>query len=130
MVSDLRLGDSEYAGIEKCRNEFAGWRAYYLDPRTAMRRPVPPAEVEDIGAFGEKIAPFLYRLQQTSGKQFDAVERLLRTLVPSVENVTVDLDRQAGWRGLLLPHPLGGDAAYHGPLRDCRESVGGSGYGL
>lgn len=102
MVSDLRLGDSEYSGIEKCRNEFAGWRAYYLDPRIAMRRPVPPAEVQDIGAFGENIAPFLYRLQQTSGRHFEAVKRLLRTLVPSVENVTVDLDRQRGTLDVIV----------------------------
>jgi predicted ATPase len=96
IISDLRLGGPEYRGIEKCRNEFAGWRAYYLDPRTAMRRPVPPAEVQDIGAFGENIAPFLYRLQQTSERHFAAVKRLLRTLVPSVEGISVDLDRQRG----------------------------------
>jgi predicted ATPase len=102
MVSDLRLGDSEYSGIEKCRNEFAGWRAYYLDPRIAMRRPVPPAEVQDIGAFGENIAPFLYRLQQTSGKRFEAVKRLLCTLVPRVESVAVDLDRQRGTLDVIV----------------------------
>jgi hypothetical protein len=96
MISDLRLGGPEYRGIEKCRNEFAGWRAYYLDPRIAMRRPVPPAEVQDIGAFGENIAPFLYRLQQTSERDFAAVKRLLRTLVPRVESISVDLDRQRG----------------------------------
>ncbi len=96
MISDLRLGGTEYRGIEKCRNEFAGWRAYYLDPRVAMRRPVPPAEVQDIGAFGENIAPFLYRLQQTHSREFAAVKRLLRTLVPSVEGIGVDLDLQRG----------------------------------
>jgi len=96
IISDPRLGGLEYRGIEKCRNEFAGWRAYYLDPRIAMRRPVPPAEVQDIGAFGENIAPFLYRLQQTSARDFAAVKRLLRTLVPSVESIRVDLDPQRG----------------------------------
>lgn len=96
IISDQRLGGVEYRGIEKCRSEFAGWRAYYLDPRGAMRRPVPPAEVQDIGAFGENIAPFLYRLQQTSSQHFAAVKRLLRTLVPSVEDIRVDLDPQRG----------------------------------
>jgi len=96
IISDLRLGGAEYRGIEKCRNELAGWRAYYLDPRIAMRRPIPPAEVQDIGAFGENIAPFLYRLQQTSSQHFAAVKRLLRTLVPSVENISVDLDPRRG----------------------------------
>ena len=96
ILSDPRLGGQEYRGIEKCRDEFAGWRGYYLDPRVAMRRPVPPAEVQDIGAYGENIAPFLYRLQQTSERHFAAVKRLLRTLVPSVEGINVDLDRQRG----------------------------------
>ncbi len=96
IISDLRLSGAEYRGIEKCRDEFGGWRAYYLDPRVAMRRPVPPAEVQDIGAYGENIAPFLYRLQQTSDRHFAAVKRLLRTLVPSVEGIGVDLDRQRG----------------------------------
>lgn len=96
IISDPRLGGQEYRGIEKCRDEFAGWRAYYLDPRVAMRRPIPPAEVPDIGPYGENIAPFLYRLQQTSDRDFAAVKRLLRTLVPSVEGISVDLDRQRG----------------------------------
>jgi predicted ATPase len=96
IVSDARFSGKRYPEIEKCRNELAGWRAYYLDPRIAMRRPIPPAEVQDIGAFGENIAPFLYRLQQTSSQHFAAVKRLLRTLVPSVENISVDLDPQRG----------------------------------
>jgi predicted ATPase len=96
IISDPRLGGDDYPGIEKCRNEFAGWRTYYLDPRIAMRRPVPPAEVQDIGTFGESIAPFLYRLRETSPQRFDAVKRLLRTLVPSVEGITVDLDQRQG----------------------------------
>ena len=96
VMSDLRFSGKPYQEIEDCRNELGGWRAYYLDPRMAMRRPVPPAEVQDIGAFGENIAPFLYRLQETSSHHFEAVKRLLRTLVPSVENVTVDLDRRRG----------------------------------
>jgi predicted ATPase len=96
ILSDLRLGGLEYRGIEKCRRELSGWRAYYLDPRMSMRRPAPPAEVQDIGVLGENIAPFLYRLQETEEKHFKAVRRLLVTLIPSVENVTVDLDRRRG----------------------------------
>ena len=90
LLSDPRLGGAEYRGVERCRNELFGWRTYYLDPRVAMRRTVPPANVDDIGVLGENIAPFLYRLksEKEHQKHFQAVVRTLRTLIPTVENLT------------------------------------------
>lgn len=96
ILSDARLGGVEYRAIERCRNELSGWRAYYLDPRVAMRSARPPADVRDIGMLGEDIAPFLYRLRADSPKHFDALTRTLRTLIPSVEDLTVDLDKRRG----------------------------------
>ncbi|MFH1116994.1 MAG: AAA family ATPase [Pseudomonadota bacterium] len=96
LLSDLRLSGPEYRGIEKCRGELLGWRMYYLDPRIAMRRAAPPSEVHDIGLLGEDIAPYLYRLQKEDKLHFDAVRRLLRTLIPSVEYLDVDLDKKRG----------------------------------
>jgi len=96
LLSDLRLSGTEYRGIEKCRSELLGWRMYYLDPRVAMRRAAPPSEVYDIGLLGENIAPYLYRLQKEDRQHFDAVRRLLRTLIPSVEHLDVDLDKRRG----------------------------------
>ncbi len=96
LLSDPRLGGVEYRAVERCRNEFSGWRTYYLDPRVSMRRAVPPTDVSDIGVLGENIAPFLYRLHTDSPNHFKAVARTLRTLVPSVEDVAVDLDKRRG----------------------------------
>lgn len=96
LLSDLRLSGPEYRGIEKCRNELLGWRMYYLDPRVAMRRAAPPSEVYDIGLLGENIAPYLYRLQKEDKRHFEAVGRLLRTLIPSVDQLDVDLDKRRG----------------------------------
>lgn len=96
LLSDVRLSGPEYRGIERCRNELLGWRTYYLDPRVAMRRAVPPSEADDIGILGENIAPYLYRLQKEDTRQFEAVRRLLRTLIPSVESLDVDLDKKRG----------------------------------
>ncbi len=96
MLSDPRLGGVEYRAIERCRNELSGWRAYYLDPRVAMRAARPPADVRDIGVLDEDIAPFLYRLRAESSKHFEAVRRTLRSLIPSVEDVAVDLDKRRG----------------------------------
>lgn len=96
MLSDPRLSGVQYRAIERCRNELAGWRTYYLDPRVAMRSARPPSDVRDIGVLGEDIAPFLYRLRAEHPKHFNAVKRTLRSLIPSVEDLTVDLDQKRG----------------------------------
>lgn len=96
ILSDPRLGGVEYRAIERVRSELSGWRSYYLDPRVAMRSARPPADVRDIGVLGEDIAPFLYKLNAEEPKHFKAVERSLRSLIPSVEHLSVDLDTRRG----------------------------------
>jgi predicted ATPase len=96
LLSDPRLSGVEYRAIERCREELLGWRVYYLDPRIAMRSAKPPAEVSDIGVLGEDIAPFLYRLRAEYNNHFKAIKRTLRTLIPSIENLDVDLDTRRG----------------------------------
>ena len=96
LLSDPRLGGIEYRAIEKCRNELVGWRVYYLDPRISMRTAKPPQAVSDIGVLGENIAPFLYRLKADAPKNFDAIIRTLRAIVPSVEDLKIDLDKRYG----------------------------------
>lgn len=96
LLSDPRLGGVEYGAIERCRNELVGWRVYYLDPRVAMRSAKPPAAVTDIGVLGEDIAPFLYRLRADRPKSFEAIKRTLRSMVPSIEDMDVDLDKRRG----------------------------------
>jgi predicted ATPase len=96
VLSDARLGAPQYPMVEKVRAELAGWRVYYLDPRVAMRSARPPEAVADIGLLGEHLAPFLFRLRAEAGKDFGAVVRTLRTLIPAVESVDVDLDPKRG----------------------------------
>lgn len=95
-LSDPQFSSPDFPAIEHCRNELSGWRMYYLDPRVAMRSARPPAEVRDIGPLGEDVAPFLYRLKAESPKHFEAAQRTLRSLVPSVRDLTVDLDKRRG----------------------------------
>lgn len=102
ILSDPRLGGPEYRAVEKCRTEISGWRTYYLDPRVAMRQPRPPAAVQDIGALGDQISPFLYHLRGEDRKRFDAVFRTLRTIIPSVEGLDVDLDDRRGTLDILV----------------------------
>lgn len=95
-LSDRRFSGANYRNIDKVRSELSSWRTYYLDPRVAMRAPRSPQEVDDVGALGEHIAPFLYRLKAEQPKAFRAVQRTLRTLIPTVEDLSVDLDRKRG----------------------------------
>lgn len=101
-LSDPRLGTPEYRGIERVRTELSGWRTYYLDPRVAMREARAPIEVADIGVLGEDIAPFLYRLKADRPKHFESVRRTLRSLIPSVDDVLVDLDKRRGTLDVLV----------------------------
>ncbi len=102
ILSDPRLGGLEYRALERTRQELSGWRTYYLDPRVAMRAARPPSEVEDIGVLGGEIAPFLYRLRAEYPKHFQAIARTLRSLVPSVEDLAVDLDERRGTLDILV----------------------------
>lgn len=102
VLSDARLGGTAYPYIERVRNELADWRTYYLDPRVAMRAPRPPSDVGDIGVLGEDVAPFLYKLKAEEPKHFDAISRTLRSIVPSIEAMDVDLDKRRGTLDLLV----------------------------
>lgn len=102
ILSDPRLGGSGYLALERARQELSGWRVYYLDPRVAMRTARPPEQVSDIGLLGEHLAPFLYRLRAESPREFEAVVRTLRTLVPTVQSVDVDLDPKRGTLDITL----------------------------
>ncbi|MBI2931945.1 MAG: ATP-binding protein [Planctomycetes bacterium] len=96
LLSDPRFGGVEYRPIEKTREEMLAWHTYYLDPRVSMRLERPPSDVTDIGPLGEDIAPFLYRLRNERPKHFDAVRRTLRAIIPSVQDLSVDLDKKRG----------------------------------
>lgn len=102
LVSDPRRSAPLHATIEAARNELADWRTYYLDPRSAMRHAQPPSDVRDIGVLGGDIAPFLYRLRAERPKHFQAVVRTLRSIIPNVESLDVDLDKRRGTLDILV----------------------------
>jgi predicted ATPase len=102
ILSDPRLGGVEYRALERVRQELSGWRTYYLDPRVAMRSAQPPSDVRDIGVLGGEIAPFLYRLQNEEPKRFEAVSRTLRSIVPSLEKLSIDLDKRRGTLDIVV----------------------------
>ncbi|MCY3826136.1 MAG: AAA family ATPase [Candidatus Dadabacteria bacterium] len=102
ILSDLSLGGKDYLWFEQVRMELYKWRTYYLEPRMVMRVEEPPADVSDIGVHGQYIAPFLYKLQAEYPKHFNAVSRTLRSIVPSIDKLTVELDEKRGTLNLLI----------------------------
>lgn len=96
ILSNRRYSGKEYALMDAARQELSSFRSYYLDPRLAMRAAQPPQEVDDIGVNGEHVAPFLYRLRAERPKVFDSVKRTLRSVIPSVEELTIELDTRRG----------------------------------
>lgn len=97
ILSDARFASPAYKYIERARTELQNWRAYYLDPRVAMRAEMPPMDVSDIGVFGQYIVPFLYKLKGERPQHYEAVRRTVRAIVPSISGFDVDLDS----RGML-----------------------------
>jgi predicted ATPase len=67
-----------------------------------MRQPGSPAPVQDIGTLGDQISSFLYHLRGEDNKRFAAVFRTLRTIIPSVESLDVDLDDRRGTLDILV----------------------------
>jgi len=102
MLSDPRLSGVEYQWLVRVREELSGWRTHYLDPRVAMRGAQPPSDVVDIGVLGTHIAPFLYKLQAEKPKHMAAIQRTLRSIIPSVEHISVDLDKRRGTLDLMI----------------------------
>ncbi|WP_419937897.1 AAA family ATPase [Candidatus Palauibacter sp.] len=102
VLSDRSLAGDGYPWLEQVRTELWNWRTYYLEPRTAMRVPQSPADVFDIGRHGEYIAPFLYKLRAQYSAYFDAVYRALRSTIPSIEVLQVQLDERHGTLDLWI----------------------------
>jgi predicted ATPase len=92
ILSDARFASPAYRYIERTRSELRNWRAYYLDPRVAMRAEMPPMDVTDIGVFGQYIVPFLYKLKGERPKHYEAVRRTVRSIIPAISAFDVDLD--------------------------------------
>lgn len=94
ILSDQRLGGPTHEHIERVRNELLLWQTYYLDPRISMRVARPPIEAYDIGMYGDYMSSFLYRLKSEYRKHFDAMVRSVRTIIPTIDNVDVYLDKR------------------------------------
>jgi predicted ATPase len=78
-----------YPHITAFREELSRWGFYYFNPET-MRAETPLKRAETLGPFGADLAAFYNTLRSANRPQFEAINRALRSLVPSVEKLDVE----------------------------------------
>ena len=81
-----------YPHLVAMRKELESWFFFYFEPRERMRAANPVKEVRHIGLMGEELASFLNTLKALDPRQFTAVEKALRTIMPSVEGIGVEVN--------------------------------------
>jgi predicted ATPase len=82
-----------YPHITAFREELSRWHFYYLEPNS-MRKETPLKEVDNIGSFGSDLAGFYNSLKSRNEKQFEALNRAIRQLVPTIEKVDVERTKE------------------------------------
>jgi len=92
-LASTQLYAPHYPHVTAFREELSRWRFYYLEPKS-MRADAPLKEAHSLGPSGEDLAPLFYTLKNRSTKQFEAVNRALRTLIPSLEGIEVQRTNQ------------------------------------
>jgi predicted ATPase len=107
-----------YPHLSALREELARWRFYYLEP-TAMREEIPLREVASLNARGTNIAAFFNSLKATKPKQFDAIAKALRQVIPSLDGIDVERTEEGFVRLMVSEQgmPLSARIASEGTLR-------------
>lgn len=82
-----------YPHLVAMRKELESWLFFYFEPRERMRTANPVKEVRHIGLMGEELASFLNTLKALDPHQFRAVEKAMRTLMPNVQGIDVDVSK-------------------------------------
>ena len=80
-----------YPHLVAARRELESWLFFYFEPRERMRAANPIKEVRHIGLMGEELAAFLNTLKALKPRQFEAVEKALRTVMPNVDGIETDV---------------------------------------
>lgn len=89
-----------YPHVTAFKEELSRWRFYYLEPKS-MRAASPLKEVETLGPFGSDLAAFYNTLQAKSPRQYQALNRALRALVPGLGGFDIQRTRE-GFLQLMI----------------------------
>lgn len=81
-----------YPHLVAARQELGSWLFFYFEPRERMRAANPVREVRHIGLMGEELPAYLNTLKALEPRQFSAVEKALRTILPQIEGIEVSVN--------------------------------------
>lgn len=81
-----------YPHLTAVRRELESWRFFYFEPRERMRAGTSIKEVRHVGAMGEELAAFLITLKTRQPRQFHALEKALRMLLPDVDGIETEVN--------------------------------------
>ena len=103
-ILSLPLYPPHYPHLVAMRQELASWFFFYFEPRERMRAANPVKEVRHIGLMGEELAAFLNTLHAIDLPQFQAVEKSLRLMIPSITGIDVGVNslgevELGSWKG-------------------------------
>jgi predicted ATPase len=90
------------------KREMESWLFFYFEPRERMRAMTAVKEVRHIGLMGEELAAYLNTLKNLVPKQFDAVQKALQTIIPSISGIRPEVkmgevDLSLMERGIAVP---------------------------
>ncbi|MCO5760253.1 MAG: AAA family ATPase [Chromatiaceae bacterium] len=81
-----------YPHLVAARQELSNWLFFYFEPRERMRAANPVREVRHIGLMGEELPAYLNTLKALEPRQFIAVEKALKTILPQIERIEVSVN--------------------------------------
>jgi len=81
-----------YPHLVAARQELASLLFFYFEPRERMRASNPVKEVRHIGLMGEELPAYLNTLKALEPRQFAAVEKALKAMLPRFEGIDVGVN--------------------------------------
>lgn len=81
-----------YPHLVAARQEISRWLFFYFEPRERMRAANPVKEVRHIGLMGEELPAYLNTLKALEPRQFTAVEKALKTVLPQIDGIEVEVN--------------------------------------
>ena len=81
-----------YPHLTAARQELESWLFFYFEPRERMRAANPVKEVRHIGLMGEELPAYLNTLKALEPRQFHAVEKALKTILPQIDGIDVGVN--------------------------------------
>jgi len=108
MLSEHLGADSSPHALA-ARMELGSWLFFYFEPRERMRAANPVKEVRHIGLMGEELPAYLNTLRALEPRQFAAVEKALKTILPQIDGIDVgvsdlgEVELRLRENGILVP---------------------------